>query len=74
MDARSQILPGKAAGGGDDLVPEILLALPWAVLYVIHCLFLRRFKGNLDGEPLSWKKLQLVLLAKVRNAQELQPF
>jgi hypothetical protein len=74
MDARTRFLPGKAAGGGDDLVPEMVLALPWAVVYIIHCLFARRFHGRIAGEPPSWRRLMLVFLAKVRNAVELNEF
>jgi hypothetical protein len=39
MDARTRFSKGKAAGGEDVLVPEMILALPWTIVYIIHCEF-----------------------------------
>ena len=50
------------------------LALPWMIVYIIHCAFVRRFKGCTTGEPLSWRKVSLIFLAKVKNATNLPDF
>ena len=72
LTARSRMATGKARGGYDDLVAEMLHGLPWSVLLEFHSAFLRRFRGDMQGEPSYWRLLLIVLLPKISKASDLQ--
>ena len=69
--ARAALRTGKAAGGGDDLVPEMMHALPWLAVLWIHSLFQERYKGHIRGKPQAWRIILIIMLAKVLNPKVL---
>ena len=71
--ARTRLLPNKV-GGTDEIVNEMLCNLPSCVVYIIHQLFLHRFHGDTQDEPIGWRQLYMIFLAKVRTARTMQDY
>eukprot|EP00969_Alexandrium_andersonii_P222755 9838806-Alexandrium_andersonii.AAC.1 len=68
MLARASLKPGKAAGGSELLVAEMVRCLPfWAVL-LVHEAFVERYLGRVVEDIQSWHAMVLVLLPKLVNA------
>ena len=56
------------------MVPEMLLALSWLQVELVHEMFVLRFGGDLRGETFSWRHLLIVFLPKCRQALEMNDF
>ena len=74
MRARTRLKLGRAAGGGDILVPEMLAALSWVACMVVHACFVLRYMGDPTSTDLSWSLIELILIGKVRNPKEFKDF
>ena len=61
LEARSRMRAGRAAGGGECVVQEMILLLPIDAIYVIVDYFEERLQGWGDwGKPETWKVIELL--------------
>ena len=65
---------GKAAGGGDSVVVEMIKLLPIAAVYVVTDLFQRRYAGSSFESILSWTKIVLVFINKISKPKQMKDF
>ena len=57
LKARARLKTGKEAGGGDQIVVEMLKKLPIEVVYVFLELFQQRLDAKLPNSTSLWKKI-----------------
>ena len=63
-----------AESSGDDIVAEMLRALPWSVVWAVHLLFQNKYRGIMHGEPKEWRFILMVFINKVLKPKCLDDF
>ena len=63
LSARATLKMNKSVGGGDGLVPDFLKQLPIDVVYMVHCLLLCMFRGQVMAAPDFWRCIVILDLA-----------
>ena len=65
---------GKAAGGGELVVSEMLHLIPMAVVYMIVHMFAERYAGNTAESVENWRLIILTFLAKEVRPSKMADF